>query len=129
MKEKRFSWASRMRSFGYAGNGLRHFFSKEINAKIHLSCAILVVLAALFLKLNALEWAAILLSIGLVFATEIINSTIEHLADVISPEKKPAIKVVKDMAAAAVLISAIISLVIATLILLPKVLNTMNILI
>ncbi|MBC7653927.1 MAG: diacylglycerol kinase family protein, partial [Oligoflexus sp.] len=72
--------------------------------------------------ISAIEWLAVILVIGLVFITEIINTSIENIADFISPERHPKIKVIKDLAAAAVILSAIVSVIIGLLIFLPKLL-------
>lgn len=74
------------------------------------------------LKIGSKEWIAIIFSISLVFSFELINSAVEKLADVVSPEIHPVIKKAKDLAAAAVLVSSIAALIIGLLIFIPKVL-------
>ena len=109
-------------SFRYAFDGLKTLFSEEHNAWIHLVATIVVITAGLLLKINRFEWIAIGFCIGLVFILELINSAIERLSDVVLPEKNESIKKVKDLAAAAVLFGAIISVVVGLLIFLPKLL-------
>ena len=82
--------------------------------------AICVIVGGFLFHLNPMEWIAILLAIGFVFTTEIINSAIEHLADFVSHDKHNKIKKVKDLAAAGVLVSVICSATIGLLIFLPK---------
>lgn len=121
MTEKRNSTLrNRLNSFTYAFNGLRLLFSEEPNSRIHLVCTILVVFAGFFFQISRFEWLAVIASIGFVIAVEIINSAIEALCNHITPELNPNIKKVKDLAAAAVLVSAITACVIGAIIFLPK---------
>jgi diacylglycerol kinase (ATP) len=122
MTNKKFSFADRIKSFKYAFNGLKILFREEHNARIHLFITLLAIVLGFVLKISALEWVAVMLVIGLVFITEIVNTSIENIADFISPEKHAKIKVIKDLAAAAVIISAIISVIIGLIIFLPKLL-------
>ncbi len=121
MKREKFSIGKRLKSFVYAFNGLKVLFKEEHNARIHLVAAFCVILLGWFLELSALEWVAISLAIGAVFAAELFNSALENLADHLAPERHEKVKKVKDMAAAAVLVVAMVSLLIACLIYLPKI--------
>jgi diacylglycerol kinase (ATP) len=123
MTNKKFSFADRIKSFKYAFNGLKILFREEHNARIHLFITLLAIVLGFVLKISALEWVAVMLVIGLVFITEIVNTSIENIADFISPEKHAKIKVIKDLAAAAVIVSAIISALIGLIIFLPKLLE------
>ncbi|WP_231459833.1 diacylglycerol kinase family protein [Pedobacter sp. Leaf132] len=120
MNDKKFSIKDRVKSFGYAFNGLALFFAKENNARIHAIGAIFAILLSVWLKISAIEWIAVLIVIALVFVAEIINTAIEKLADVVSTEINPKIKVVKDLAAGAVLVAAIVAIIIGAIIFLPK---------
>lgn len=120
MKENKFSFTNRWKSFGYAYNGLRNLWKYEHNARIHSLAALVAICLGFVYKISSIEWLAVVLSIGFVFTTEIINTSIENMADFISLEKHPQIKIIKGLAAAAVLISAITSIVIALIIFLPK---------
>lgn len=121
MKESKFSLSQRVKSFGYAYNGFRIFIKEEFNARIHLFVTIAVIVTGFVVKLERHEWVAVLFAIGLVLATEIINTAIENLADIISPEKNEKIKRIKDLSAAAVLLSALIACIIGALVFLPKI--------
>ncbi len=121
MNKEKFSFRKRWKSFGYAFNGLKVLFAEEHNSRIHLVAAVLVIALGWTLKLSSPEWVVISLVIGAVFAAELFNSAIENLADHIAPQKSEKIKKVKDMAAAAVLVSAITAVVVACLIFLPKI--------
>lgn len=123
MNQKRFKIGDRLKSFKFAFNGIRILFADEHNALIHLAAAILVIIAGIAFKISILEWAAIFLSIGLVFTSEAINTSIEKLSDFVSPEKRSSIKEVKDLASAGVLISAITALIIGLIVFVPKILT------
>lgn len=110
----------RIRSFRYAIDGLLWLFRNEGNAKVHMVATVLVVAAGFIFKVSAMEWVAILLCIGVVISAEGINTAVEKLCDKVSPEKDNLIKIAKDVSAGAVLILAIISVIIAILIFIPK---------
>ena len=113
----------RIQSFKYAFNGIYLFIKNEVHAKIHVCIAIMAILLGLVVKINYLEWIVLLLLIGFVISAEVINSAIENLADYVSPQKHQLIRKVKDLAAGAVLISAIIALIIGIIIFTPKILQ------
>jgi diacylglycerol kinase len=123
MKQQRFSISKRLKSFKYAFNGLRILIKEEHNARIHLFATVCVIIAGLFFNISMNEWIGVIFSIGLVFSLEIINSSIENIADFISPEKHEMIKKIKDLSASGVLISAITALIIGLIIFIPKILN------
>ena len=120
-KKKKFSWKKRMHSFSYAFNGFKILFREEHNSWIHIAAAITVNGLGLWLHFSATEWIAIWLCIGLVFLTELMNTALENLCDHISPEKNEAIGKVKDLAAAAVLVAAITSVIVASFILISRI--------
>jgi diacylglycerol kinase len=123
MKQQRFLISKRLKSFKYAFNGLRILIKEEHNARIHLFATICVIIAGLFFNISMNEWIGVIFSIGLVFSLEIINSSIENIADFISPEKHEMIKRIKDLSASGVLISAITALIIGLIIFIPKILK------
>ncbi|MBN8782582.1 MAG: diacylglycerol kinase [Sphingobacteriales bacterium SCN 48-20] len=113
----------RRRSLGYAWQGLRTFWKTEPHARLHAIATVIAIAAGFLFKLNKNEWKWLLIAIFLVWITEILNTAIEKLADVVSPGYAVAIKQVKDMAAAAVLLSAVFAVVIALIIFLPKIIS------
>ena len=121
MKQENFSWKKRLKSFKYAFNGLKILIREEHNARIHIFIAVCVLVAGLFFEISADEWIAVTLCIGMVIALEMINSTIENLADFVSPEKHDRIKKVKDLAAGAVLLGAVVAVVVGLIVFLPKI--------
>jgi len=110
---------SRARSFRDAGNGLVSLIITEPNARIHVGAATIVIIAGLSVGLPAADWRWIVLLIGLVWASEAINTSLEHLCDVVTLEKHEGIRIAKDVAAGAVLIVAITSGIIGLMIFLP----------
>lgn len=119
-ENQKFSIIDRAKSFKYAFNGLKLFFINEHNGRIHLFAAIVAIALSFCLRLSAYEWIAVLLVIAMVIIAEIINSAIEKLADVVSPEYHPKIKTVKDLAAAGVLVAAFLAVAVGLIIFLPK---------
>ena len=122
MKPKKFSLKSRFGSFKFAFDGLLFLIKNEHNSRIHLLAAIAVIILGIIVKLNQIEWSLMVIVIGLVFLVELLNSSIETLADLINPEWNELIKRAKDYGAAAVLISAIIAMIAGVLIFIPKLL-------
>ena len=122
MKRQNFSIRKRIRSFRYAFNGLRILFCEEHNARIHLFAAVCVLVAGVILKISAVEWMAVVFAIGLVISLEAINSSIENLADFVSPEKHNWIKKIKDLSAAGVLVAAIAAAIVGLIVFIPKIL-------
>jgi diacylglycerol kinase len=122
-EDRKFNISDRMKSFGYAIQGLRTFFRTQHNAWIQLSMAIIVITAGFYFQLSSNEWLWIVLSISMIFITEMANTSIEFLSDFVSPEIHPLIKKVKDVSAAAVLIASIGAMIIGLLIFLPKVIG------
>ena len=121
MKNSGFTFHKRLASFRYAFNGLRILIRNEHNAWIHCFVAICVIIAGLLLGRSSMEWIPIAIVIGAVLAAEAINSSIESLADLVSPEYNEAIKRTKDLAAGAVLLTAIAAAAVGLIIFLPKI--------
>jgi diacylglycerol kinase len=121
-KIRKFSFSGRIKSFFFAFSGWKYLYKYEHNFRVHLLTAAVVIVSGIFLELSFTEWSLIFLVISLVFITEIINSSLEYLADYISPEYSETIKRVKDFAAAGVLTAALSSIIVGILIFLPKLL-------
>jgi diacylglycerol kinase (ATP) len=118
---RRFSVQSRLRSFAFAFSGLRYFAVSEHNTWIHAAATVLVIGAGGLLDLSRQEWLWLVLAIGLVWMAEAFNTAIERLADAMTMERSPAIKIVKDLAAAGVLIASMTALAIGLIIFWPHV--------
>ena len=120
MKNSGFTLQKRLRSFRYAFNGIRLLITGEPNAWIHCTAAVTVVIAGIILDLSKMEWIAVIFAIGTVLSAEAVNSSIEALADVVSPEYREGIKRAKDLAAGAVLLLAIVAAAVGLIIFVPK---------
>lgn len=123
MSHEKFSVRKRLKSFGYALNGFKVMFREEHNSRIHLVLAVLAVALGIILRISRPEWIFIAIVIGAVFTAELFNSAIENLCDHLSPGPAEKIKKVKDLSAAAVLVTAIVAVVTACLIFLPRILK------
>ncbi len=100
---------SLVKSFGFALNGFLVALIEQRNLRIHLTISTLVLAVAYLLEINFLEFSILLLCMCLVISLELVNSAIEELVDLVSPEKKALAGKVKDISAAAVLAAAVIA--------------------
>ena len=123
--EKKTSYGSLntlMISFSNAFKGISEVFGRERNMKIHMVLACTAIILGITLHLSRPEWIMIILCIGLVFTVEIINTAIERIVDLLSPEKKELAGKAKDISAGAVLIAAITASIIGLIIFIPHLL-------
>ena len=118
--------SARLRSFGHAFRGLKVLLQTQHNARIHALATVLVFAAGAVMRLSPAEWALIVLAIVCVWATEALNTAIEFLVDLASPELHPLAAKAKDVAAGAVLVAAIGSLVVGVLVFGPHVLKLLG---
>lgn len=117
---------SRIHSFGHAFAGMGYVLKTQKNAHIHSVATILVVLMALWLGIQAIPFAVLILTIGTVWTAEFINTSLEAVVDLASPERHPLAKVGKDVGAAAVLIAAFSSVIIGIIIMGPALLSKLG---
>lgn len=111
-----------LRSFVFAWNGLRYCSKTQLNFKIHLFLAAMAIFAGICFRISKTEWMIIAFCITMVLVTEMLNTAFEKLSDIVHLAYHPGIKLVKDIAAGAVLIAAFMSAVTGTIIFLPKIL-------
>lgn len=104
-----------LKSFSYAFKGLVYSL-KQRNMKIIFACALLTIFTAIFLKINANHWCILLICIGLVMALEMINTAIEGIVDLVSPEYNEKAGKIKDLAAGAVLVVSFVSMIIGVIV-------------
>ncbi|NQV23838.1 MAG: diacylglycerol kinase family protein [Rhodopirellula sp.] len=116
-------FTSRCVSFRHAFRGLGFALRSEIHVRIHLVATLAVIGAGLYFDLSINEWCSVSLAIGLVIASEILNTAIERLVDIVRPEHDAAAGQVKDLASAATLVAAFAAAVIGLLIFGPHFLN------
>ena len=110
-----------LKSFVYAAEGIKHCIMKERNFIVHCCLAVAVVIAGFACNVSATEWMIICVNIGLVLGFEMFNSAIERLCNLLHPQHHPFVKIIKDVAAGAVLIASIMAVVCAAIIFLPKI--------
>lgn len=103
--------------------GIKAVFKSERNFRFHIIAMVLVLTSSLFLKLTQLEWAIIIIVIGLVLLTELLNTAIEKMIDYLRPAIHPDARFIKDAAAGAVLVSSIVAVLVGGIIFLPKLLS------
>jgi diacylglycerol kinase len=114
-----FSILQRLKSFRHAARGVIALVSSQHNAWIHAIATLVVCITGLYFRFSVVEWCCIILSIMAVWTSEALNTALEFIADVASPTFHPQIKKAKDIAAAAVLLAAVGSVIIGVLIIGP----------
>lgn len=110
----------RLHSFRFAFQGIADLFRSQPNARIHLFVAAFVCAAGFLFQIRRSEWLILILCIALVIALEAVNTAIEYLTDLVSPDYHPLAGKAKDAAAAAVLLASVAAVLIGLLIFLPK---------
>lgn len=105
-----------LNSFKYAFEGIKYSIKSEQNLKIHIIIMIFVIIAGIVFKISKFEWIICIILFGFVISLELVNTAIEKVVDLITVEKNPKAKIAKDVAAGAVLISAICAAIIGVII-------------
>lgn len=123
---KKFSLINRLRSFKFAFKGILLLFRNEHNAWIHFLSMISAISLGFYFDITSLEWIAVILSIGIVLSAEAFNTAIEQIANFIQPDQDKNIERIKDLAAGAVLLTAISALIVGLIIFLPKIIHLFN---
>ncbi len=111
-----------VKSFGYAASGIAQAFHEGRNFKVQLGFAVAAIVLGIVFAINPVEWAIIAVCIGVVLGGECVNTSIEAIVDLVSPDYHELAKRAKDCAAAGVLLCSIASLFVAALIFLPRML-------
>jgi len=109
----------RMRSFGHAFRGLKTLLQTQHNARIHAVATLVVVVSGVAFRISTVEWALVVLAIAAVWAAEALNTAIEFLVDLVSPEQHPLAGRAKDVAAGGVLAAAIGAALVGALVFWP----------
>jgi diacylglycerol kinase (ATP) len=112
-----------IKSFGYAFKGFRYAAKTQANFRIHLVAMVLTIAMGFYLHLQQSEWLWICLAITMVLTAELLNTAIEVLTDKVSPEYNEQAGHVKDVAAAAVTVTAVFAVVVGAIIMLPKIID------
>ena len=109
-------------SFKFAGEGVLHAIRTQRNFRFHLVAAVVIALFGAWLRLSCESWAILALTVGVVLVIEMVNTAAEAMVDLTSPDYHPLAKLVKDVAAGAVLVGAITAVVVGLLVLGPPLL-------
>ncbi len=110
-----------IRSIVYAMSGISYAFRSQFNMRFHIFAACIVISAAIFFKVKPIEWCILLLCIGSVIAAELINTSIEVHVDMTSPDYNEKAGHAKDLAAAAVLVTCTVSVILGLIIFIPRI--------
>ncbi|MGG4508901.1 diacylglycerol kinase family protein [Heyndrickxia sporothermodurans] len=111
------------KSFVFAFNGIYHAFTTEKNLRFHFAAAIIVTIFSIAFNLHLVEWLFVIICIFGMFSLELINTAIERIVDLASPAYHPLAKQAKDVAAAAVLCFAFMTIIIGCIIFIPKIVH------
>ena len=131
-KKNRYNWdikkerardKSLVDSFNFAIEGIISSFKNEKHMKVHILVAIIIVILAIIINASKVEILIISLSVSFVLITELINTAVEAIVDLVSPERHPLAKLAKDVAAGAVLVAAINALCVGYLLFYDKLLD------
>lgn len=114
-----FEFTGRIRSLYHATCGILRMIRCQHNAWVHAAATVAVLCAALFFRISSSDWCWIILAIAIVWTAEALNTAFEFLADAASPEFHPLVRDAKDVAAGAVLLTAIAALVIGSIVFWP----------
>ena len=110
----------------FALQGIIQFFSRDRNGKIQMVIGISAIILGFTVSLSSFQWLLVLFCIGLVISLEMINSAIERFCDLVTTDFHPGIKIIKDVAAGAVLVASITSLIIGLIIFIPALVHFLN---
>ena len=122
-KARPFEFTGRVRSFRRACAGIWRMIRCQHNAWIHAALTIIVIASGFSFRLSGGEWCWLVLAVSIVWTAEALNTAFEFLADVTSPEFHPLVRDAKDVAAGAVLITALASIVIGVIVFSPHVMK------
>jgi diacylglycerol kinase (ATP) len=120
-QNEHFSLSGRLKSMGHALDGIRTLLRDQHNAWIHALATVAVLAAGFYFYVSSTEWIALILAITIVWVAEALNTALEYLCDVVSPEFHPLVRRSKDIAAGAVLIAAMGAAAVGLIVFLPHV--------
>lgn len=113
---------SPIRSFSYAISGIKDAFEKEPNFRFHIAATAIVMVMATILGFSPVEWVILFFTIALVLILELVNTSLEAIVNIVSPQKQEKARIAKDVSAAAVLVSAVVAVLVGVYLFLPKIL-------
>ncbi len=113
-------------SFKFAFNGVKSAFKEEPNLRIHFVFAAFSLILAFFLHLSGVEWTILFTTITLVVVTEFLNTVLENIVDLVSPQIQEKARIAKDVSAASVLVVSVLAVVVGIVLFLPKILTLLG---
>lgn len=114
---------SLVKSFGFAFEGIKTEFKKGRNFRIQIVMGVLALIMGWLLKISSAEWFDIIIVIASVLILELMNTAVEAIVDMVSPDVQEKAKIAKDVSAGAVLVASLASVAVGALIFLPKILH------
>jgi len=117
--------AQRWRSMGFAWQGLKFLLGTQPNARIHALATVAVVLGGVYFQVTRLEWLALVAAIAWVWVAEALNTGLECVVDLVSPQQHPKAAHAKDVAAAGVLLASVAAVVVGVIVFGPKLMQTL----
>jgi undecaprenol kinase/diacylglycerol kinase (ATP) len=118
--KQRFKIIARLKSFKYAFSGINHLFRTQHNFRFQISLTFFTIILGYLLNISLSEWCYTIFAIGFVLSAEAFNTALEVLTDFVSPQYNEKAKIIKDLGAAAVLLSALTAFIVGMIIFLPK---------
>jgi diacylglycerol kinase (ATP) len=107
---------SRLNSFRYAFAGIHYVLRTQQNAWIHAAISVAVIALGIWLSISELSWALIIVSMGMVWVAECLNTAVETIINLVSPQQHPLAKIGKDVAAASVMLAAVSAVAVGLLV-------------
>ncbi len=115
-----------LKSFKYSIEGLKYAYKNEQSLLIHFIATVLAIILGLTFKISHMEWAVLCIALGVVLASELINTAIEAAVDLITLEINPLAKIAKDCGSAATFVFSMIAAVIGIIIFIPKIMHVFH---
>lgn len=125
-KQKKLGFKRFIKSFSYSCDGLKYAYTHEQSMVIHLLAVLTVIIVGIVVRISVTEWLFCLVLMGLVLATELINTSIEATIDLVCPKIHPLAKIAKDTASAAVFVFSLVAAISGIIIFGPKILNLIS---
>lgn len=122
-QKKKFGFTRLFNAFKYSFDGLKYAYRFEQSMTIHIVTALVVTIVGLFVGLSLMEWLFVLMIMGFVMATELVNTSLEAVVDLITPEYHPLAKIAKDTASAAVLVFSSVAFISGLILFVPKIID------
>ncbi|NCP47039.1 hypothetical protein AUJ42_00865 [Candidatus Collierbacteria bacterium CG1_02_44_10] len=112
-------------SFAHAIDGFVHNVKTQPNFRFHLLATICAVLLGIYLSISYFEWLTLVFTVNMVLVAEMVNTSIESMVDLITLERREDARIAKDVSAAMVLISAVMAIIVGSLIFIPKIISAL----